>query len=387
MSRSRRNFSAEFKTNLILQLLKGEKELNVLAVENDIQPNLLRNWKKEFLANASLAFDNKREDNLREKLAEERKEKSEYAKKVGQLTMQVDWLKKNLKKLSDLTTRVNLVRNLSTTKELPVSTGAKLLGINRTSIYYGGIPVSEEELECKAIIDHLHTDNPTWGARQMSAQLKLRGYQVGRRKAGRYMREMDITPIYPKMNLSKRMKQAKVCPYLLRNAVIDRSNQAWSIDITYIPMKHGFLYLTAIIDWYSRCIVGWDVDDTLDTTMVINACKKAFKVAKPLIINSDQGSQFTSDKYIDFIRNSGIRQSMDGKSRWADNIMIERWFRSIKYEEAYLTEYANLKEAREAIGRYIYTYNFERCHQSIGNKRPAEVYYPVMLLEAARAAA
>ena len=256
--------------------------------------------------------------------------------------------KKNLKKLSDLTTRVNLVRNLSTTKELPVSTGAKLLGINRTSIYYGGIPVSEEELECKSIIDHLHTDNPTWGARQMSAQLKLRGYHVGRHKAGRYMREMDIT---------------------------------------YIPMKHGFLYLTAIIDWYSRCIVGWDVDDTLDTTMVINACKKAFKVAKPLIINSDQDSQFTSDKYIDFIRNSGIRQSMDGKSRWADNIMIERWFRSFKYEEAYLTEYANLKEAREAIGRYIYTYNFERCHQSIGNKRPAEVYYPVMLLEAARAAA
>ena len=387
MSRSRRNFSAEFKTNLILQLLKGEKELNVLAVENDIQPNLLRNWKKEFLANASLAFDNKREDNLREKLAEERKEKSEYAKKVGQLTMQVDWLKKNLKKLSDLTTRVNLVRNLSTTKELPVSTGANLLGINRTSVYYGGIPVSEEELECKAVIDHLHTDNPTWGARQMSAQLKLRGYQVGRRKAGRYMREMDITPIYPKMNLSKRMKQAKVCPYLLRNAVIDRPNQAWSIDITYLPMKHGFLYLTAIIDWYSRCIVGWDVDDTLDTTMVINACKKAFKVAKPLIINSDQGSQFTSDKYIDFIRNSGIRQSMDGKSRWADNIMIERWFRSFKYEEAYLTEYANLKGAREAIGRYIYTYNFERCHQSIGNKRPAEVYYPVMLLDAARAAA
>ena len=260
--------------------------------------------------------------------------------------------KKNLKKLSDLTTRVNLVRNLSTTKELPVSTGAKLLGINRTSVYYGGIPVSEEELECKAVIDHLHTDNPTWGARQMSAQLKLRGYQVGR-----------------------------------RNAVIDRPNQAWSIDITYIPMKHGFLYLTAIIDWYSGCIVGWDVDDTLDTTMVINACKKAFKIAKPLIINSDQGSQFTSDKYIDFIRNSGIRQSMNGKSRWADNIMIGRWFRSFKYEEAYLAEYANLKEAREAIGRYIYTYNFERCHQSIGNKRPAEVYYPVMLLDAARAVA
>ena len=134
------------------------------------------------------------------------------------------------------------------------------------------------------------------------------------------MREMDITPIYPKMNLSKRMKQAKVCPYLLRNAVIDRPNQAWSIDITYIPMKHGFLYLTAIIDWYSRCIVGWDVDDTLDTTMVINACNKAFKIAKPLIINSDQGGQFTSDKYIDFIRDNGIRQCFWMKPEQPHNI-------------------------------------------------------------------
>ena len=150
-----------------------------------------------------------------------------------------------------------------TTKEIPASVGAKLLDINRTSIYYKSLPISKEELECKEIIDHLHTDNPTWGARQMSAQLKNRGYHVGRRKARRYMNEMDIYPIYPKMNLSKRMQQAKVCPYLLRNAVIDAPNQAWSIDITYIPIKHGFLYLTAVIDWYSRCIVGWEVDDTL----------------------------------------------------------------------------------------------------------------------------
>ena len=171
--------------------------------------------------------------------------------------------------------------------------GAKLLDINRTSIYYKGTPVSEEELSCKEIIDHLHTDNPTWGARQMSAQLKARGYHVGRRKARRYMNEMDIYPIYPKMNLSKRMQQAKVCPYLLRNAVIDRPNQAWSIDITYIPIKRGFLYLTAVIDWHSRCIVGWEVDDTLDTRMVINALKKAFKVAKPQILNSDYAEEKT----------------------------------------------------------------------------------------------
>ena len=163
----------------------------------------------------------------------------------------------------------------------------------------------------------------------MSAQLKNRGYHVGRRKARRYMNEMDICPIYPKMNLSKRMQQAKVCPYLLQNAVIDAPNQAWSIDITYIPIKHGFLYLTAVID---------------------------------------------------FVKENGIRQSMDGKSRWADNIMIERWFRSFKYEEAYLTQYNNIKEARTAIGRYIHTYNFERCHSALGYKTPAECYYPAMLL-------
>ena len=175
-----------------------------------------------------------------------------------------------------------------TTKEIPVSQGADLLDINRTSVYYESTPVSDEELECKRIIDRLHTDNPAWGARQMSSQLKQRGHNVGRRKARRYMAEMDIFPIYPKMNLSKRMQEAKVCPYLLRNAVIDAPNQAWSIDITYIPTKHGFLYLTAIIDWYSRYIVGWDVDDTLDTAMVIRACEKAFQVAKPQILNSEK---------------------------------------------------------------------------------------------------
>ena len=354
--------------------------LNTLATENNIQPNLLRNWKREFLNNASAVFDDKREENLKEKLVEERKEKAEYAKKVGQLTMQVDWLKKNLKKFADLTTRVNLVRNLLTTKELPASVGASLLDINRTSIYYKGSPVSDDELACKEIIDHLHTDNPTWGARQMSAQLKTRGYRVGRRKARRYMNEMDIHPIYPKMNLSKHMQQAKVCPYLLRNAVIDKPNQVWSIDITYIPIKHGFLYLTAVIDWYSRCIVGWEVDDTLDTRMVLNALNKAFKIAKPQILNSDQGCQFTSQQYIDFVKENGIRQSMDGKSRWADNIMIERWFRSFKYEEAYLTQYNNIKEARAAIKRYVHTYNFERYHSALDYHTPAKYYYPAMLM-------
>lgn len=158
-------------------------------------------------------------------------------------------------------------------------------------------------------------------------------------------------------------------------------NQAWSIDITYIPIKHGFLYLTTVIDWYSRCIVGWEVDDTLDTRMVLNALKKAFMIAKPVILNSDQGCQFTSNEYKDYLKENRVRQSMDGKSRWADNIMIERWFRSFKYEEAYLTQYSNIREARKAIEKYVHTYNFERCHSAIKNQTPASCYYPILLLD------
>lgn len=286
----------------------------------------------------------------------------------------------------DLATRVNLVQNLLTTKEIPVSVGAQLAGVSRSCVYYKPVGPSAEELECKAVIDRLHTDNPTWGARQMSAQLKRRGHNVGRRKARRYMDEMAIDPIYPKMNLSKRQKQAQVVPYLLRNAVIDAPNQAWSIDITYIPIRHGFLYLTAIIDWYSRCIVGWELDDTLDSRACMEACRKALRVAQPIILNSDQGCQFTSAIYKDFLKGRGIRQSMDGKSRWADNVMIERWFRTFKYDEVYLTEWSNIKEARKAIAAYVFKYNFERCHSSIGNVPPASVYYPVLLYEAARKA-
>ena len=277
--------------------------------------------------------------------------------------------------------RVNIVRNLLKTKNLPAKTGAELLDVNRTSIYYQKPPASDEDLECKEFIDHIHTDNPAWGTRQISLQLKQHGYNMGRKKTRHYMLEMGIDAIYPKMNLSKRQQKSKVFPYLLKSAIINRPNQAWSIDITYIPIKHGFLYLTAAIDWYSRCIVGWSVEDTLDTRLVLDALKKAFKVATPIILNSDQGCQFTSNEYIKFLKDNRIIQSMGGKSRWADNVMIERWFRTFKYEEAYLTQYNNIKEARKAIKKYINTYNFIRCHSAIGNIPPAKAYYPQMLMD------
>ena len=190
------------------------------------------------------------------------------------------------------------------------------------------------------------------------------------------MTKMGIDPLYPKMNLSKRMQQAKVCPYLLRNAVIDRPNQAWSIDITYIPMPHGHMYLTAIIDWYSRRLVGHYLSDSLETEYVIHAVKETVKeCGVPAIINSDQGSQFTSTDYKDLLRILNIRQSMDGRSRWADNIMIERWFRSLKTEQLYPNEYQTPRELRQLINQYVDDYNSVRPHEALGYKVPNEIYF------------
>jgi putative transposase len=256
---------------------------------------------------------------------------------------------------------------------------AELLDVNRTSAYYKHKEPSETELAVKKIIDRIHTDSPSWGSRQISKKLKQQNFNIGRLKTRKYMMEMGIEAIYPKPHLSQPAKGHKIYPYLLRNAVVTRANQAWSIDITYIRLKHGFVYLTAIIDWYSRCIVGWELDDTLTTPMMKRALENAFEVAKPEILNSDQGSQFTSNDYIDFVEKNHVKISMDGKSRWADNIMIERWFRTLKYDEVYLKDYQNIRDARRQIGDFIHKYNFEKLHSALDYRTPAENYYPILL--------
>ncbi len=227
-------------------------------------------------------------------------------------------------------------------------------------------------------MDRMHTDNPAWGSRQLTSQLKGLGYEIGRYKVRRFMNDMGIEAIYPKLNLSKPMAGHKIYPYLLKNRKATGPNQFWSIDITYIRLSHGFVYLTAIIDWYNRCIVVWVIDDTpLDTTAVLNVAQKAFEIGKPDILNSDQGSQFTSTKYTEYLKGHDIKISMDGKSRWADNIMIERWFRTLKYEEVYLNVYANIRVSRKKIGNFVNTYNWVRHHSAIGYKTPASLYYNI----------
>lgn len=203
-------------------------------------------------------------------------------------------------------------------------------------------------------IDYWHTQMPGIGARKVVRKLKNEGFAVGRKLVRRLMGEMGIQAIYPKANLSKRNFQETIVPYLLRNKDVFLPNQVWSIDITYIKMQHGHMYLTAIIDWYSRMIVGWNLSDTLDTIYVIQTVKDAVAAhGTPAILNSDKGCQFTSNAYKALLKELHIRQSMDGKSRWADNVMIERWFRGLKTEEIYLNEYPSPKTLRKAIGAYI----------------------------------
>lgn len=225
-------------------------------------------------------------------------------------------------------------------------------------------------------LDYWHTTLPALGSRKLAAKLQSEGYDVGRKLVRRLMSEMRICAIYPKPNLSKRNFRESIVPYLLRDKVVFFPNQVWSIDITYIKLDRSHMYLTAIIDWHSRKIVGWNLSDTLGIQPVLDAVRNAVdKFGTPAILNSDQGVQFTSNEYKQLLRDLHIQQSMDGKSRWADNIMIERWFRSLKTELIYINEFRSPRELRQSIRSYINDYNTLRPHESLEYETPDSVYY------------
>lgn len=260
-------------------------------------------------------------------------------------------------------------------REIPIKTQALLLGLNRSGLYYKPVGPSEEELAIKRRIDEIYTDHPYYGSRRITAQLRREGYVVNRKAVQRHMREMGIEGVRPGRNLSKRNSEHRVYPYLLRGVKPSHPNHVWGIDITYIRLQKGWMYLVAVIDWYSRYVVSWELDQTLETAFVLKAARKALDQAKPDVFNSDQGSQFTSPEYIKLVGGAGVQVSMDGKGRATDNIFTERFWRSLKYEEVYLNEYASPREARRGIGSYIDFYNHERPHQALGYMTPAEAYF------------
>lgn len=264
-------------------------------------------------------------------------------------------------------------------KGLPLSTQANLLSLSRSSLYYKPRSPSEKEIRIKHRIDEIYTQYPFYGARRMRQQLRREGEPVGKNTIARYMREMGISAIYPGPNLSKRQKAAYIYPYLLRHVTPSYPNHVWGVDITYIRLQKGWMYLVAILDWYSRYVVSWQLSDTLEMPFVLTAVDRALAQATPTIFNSDQGSHFTSPQYIDRLKAAGTRISMDGKGRAIDNILTERFWRSVKYEEVYLKDYANPREAHYGLSTYHHFYNHERPHQSLDDATPAEIYFGRLL--------
>ena len=259
-------------------------------------------------------------------------------------------------------------------QQLSLVRQCSLLDVSRAWVYYRPVPTRAEDLELMILMDRQYLKTPFYGSRKMKAWLLQQGYLVSRSKVRRLMRLMGLEAIYRRPNASKPAPGHRVYPYLLQGVEVNRVDQVWASDITYIPMAQGFLYLVAIMDWYSRQVLAWKLSNTMDADFCVAALEEALAKGQPEIFNTDQGAQFTSEAFTQTLQERGIRVSMDGKGRYLDNIFVERLWRSIKYEEVYLKAYQTVAEARAGINAYLKFYNRQRPHQALGYRAPAEVY-------------
>jgi putative transposase len=258
---------------------------------------------------------------------------------------------------------------------LPLSVQADLLALSRSSLYYRPVGPSSAEVALKHRIDEIYTQYPFYGSRRIAAVLRHAGTVLNRKAVQRHMREMGIAGISPGPNLSKRRMEHQVYPYLLRHVTSSYPNHVWGIDVTYVRLQAGWMYLVAVLDWYSRYVVSWELDQTLEVDFVLEAVERALAVGCPTIWNSDQGSHFTSPQYLNRLLVAGVQISMDGKGRALDNIFTERLWRTVKYEEVYIHSYGSPREARQGLARYLEFYNHERPHQALRYATPADAYF------------
>ena len=263
--------------------------------------------------------------------------------------------------------------------KLPLSRQAAVVGISRGSIYYQPRPVSGADLVVMRRMDELHLEYPFAGSRMLRDLLRGEGFEIGRDRVIALMRRMGIEALYRKPNTSKPASGHKIYPYLLRGMTIDRPNQVWAMDITYIPMARGFVYLAAVVDWFTRRVLAWRVSITMEVEFCLEALEEALaRYGKPAIFNTDQGSQFTSTEFTTMLQDNKIAISMDGKGSWRDNVFVERLWRSVKYEEVYLKAYDSVGEARRSIGRYLDFYNSKRPHSSHKGRTPDQAYFDTL---------
>lgn len=265
---------------------------------------------------------------------------------------------------------------IDTTHKLPVTRQAKLLDLSRSSVYYRPEPTSEADLALMRRIDELHLEHPFAGSRMIRDLLRLAGHAIGRKRVATLMRRIGIEALYRRRNTSKRHAAHRIYPYLLRNVAIERPNHVWAMDITYLPMKRGFVYLAVVLDWATRRVLSWRVSNSMTADFCVEALEEAIaRYGCPEIVNTDQGSQFTGSEFINVLQANGIAISMDGKGCWRDNVFVERLWKSIKYEEVYLRAYESVSQAKFHLARYIAFYNERRPHSSLDGRTPDHVYF------------
>nr|WP_244480713.1 IS3 family transposase [Mesorhizobium sp. Root157] len=366
--KTRRRFTAEFKAKVALEAIRGERTISDLATKHQLHPNQITQWKRQAIENLAKAFDDKAADAQVGREAEVTK----LHAKIGQLVVERDFLGQGLRSLSLDRRRMMIDPDHN---RLSIRRQCELISISRASFYRQPAGETPENLELMRVIDEAFMEMPWYGSRQMARHLRRQGWCVGRKRVRRLMRKIGLSAIYQAPKTSAPHPQHRIYPYLLRHLAIERPDQVWCADVTYIPMRRGFLYLVAIMDWFSRKVLAWRLSNTMDVDFCVAALEEAIaRHGRPDIFNTDQGSQFTSFAFTTTLKDAGIRISMDGRGRWMDNVFIERLWRSLKYECVFLSAFETGSEARSGIGSWIDYYNQRRPHSTFGGRTPDEVY-------------
>ncbi|TXC62100.1 IS3 family transposase [Piscinibacter aquaticus] len=364
--RPRRNHSAAFKAKVALEALADGKTIAEIAHKHDVHPHQVTEWRRQLIERAAGVFG------APAVAAAPPVDLKALHAKIGQLALENDFLGRRAQQGRVAERKAMIDRD----HRLPVKRQAELLGISRGTVYYQPAPIPEAELALMRRIDRLHLDHPYAGSRMLRDLLRLQGVEVGRRHVGTLMRRMGIQALYRKPNTSRKHPAHAVFPYALRGLAIERANQVWALDITYIPMARGWVYLVAVLDWASRRVLAHRVSITMEADFCVEALREAVaRWGAPEIVNTDQGSQFSGAEFVAEVARIGARQSMDGRGCWRDNVFVERLWRSVKYEEVYLKAYDSVSAARQGTATYLDFYNSRRPHQSHDGRTPDMIYF------------
>ena len=367
MAKKRRQHSKEFKFKIALEAVKGVKTISQLAAQYNVHPTQISTWKKQLLLQGSTLFVR---PNDRQRREQQEQEAALY-EQIGRLKMELEWLKKKLPPLIELKREILDVGHPG----LSIRRQCELMGLNRSSYYYQPAIESPLNLTLMRLIDEQYLRTPFYGYLKMTEYLRqTKEYQVNPKRVYRLMQLMGLRAVFARPRTSQPAKEHKIYPYLLRGVDITRPNQVWSADITYVPMQRGFMYLVAVLDWYSRYVLSWGLSNTLEGDFCLTALEQALQQGKPETFNTDQGAQFTANAFTGRLEQDHIKVSMDGKGRVFDNIFNERLWRTVKYEDIYLNEYETGLQLVTGLAGYFDFYNHDRFHQRLGYLTPAQVY-------------